>query len=253
MKSIIKYILASAIRDKIYLGIFIFLTAIFAISIFFGSVNITEQSNATIVYIAAASRFIIIFGMILFISINISKAIENKEIEFILSKPISRIRFILGYLSGFLITSIIIIFILAIAIFLILKVNKIGFLLWFLSLFLELIIITSFAILASLILQNSFTSILSTIAFYFISNMMGIFVMAIELESIFSQINQNFLAKTLKIISLIFPRLDLFTQSSWLIYGVENIDIFKIITTQSLIYSFLMIFMAFYDIKNKQF
>lgn len=253
MKSVIKYIILTSLRDKIYLSIFLALIAIFGIAIFLGNTTLVEQSQTAAIYLSSASRNIIIFGNILFVCLTISKSFENKEVEFIISKPISREKFILSYLIGFLITAFFIILTLVFMLILIAKTNKIGILFWFLSLFCEVIIMISFAFLVSLILKNSFLSILATLGFYLISRMMGIFVLAINLPQNLLEIKNNFLGLILKIISIAFPRLDLFTQSSWIIYGIDDFFNIKIIFLQSLIYIPLMIFMAFHDFRKKQF
>ena len=191
--------------------------------------------------------------MILFVCLNINRAFENKEVEFIISKAISRQKFILGYLFGFLITSFLIFLPLIIAILTLIKVNKFGLLIWSLSLFCELVILISFSLVASLILRNSFSAIFASFAFYIICRLMGVFVLAINLPQNINDIQNNFFASSLKILSAIFPRLDLFSQSSWLSYGVSDFSNLKIIFIQSLIYIPLMIFMAFHDFKKKQF
>jgi len=253
MRSIIKYILLTGLRDKLYLGILITLIATFSLSIFLGSTVLLEAEQATLAYIAGTSRVVIIVGMILFVCLNINRAFANKEVEFILSKAISREKFILSYLIGFLLTTAMILLPLIMAIFIISKVDKIGILIWSLSLFSEMWIVISFAILTSLILQNSFSSILSTLSFYLISRLMGIFVLAINLPQDFVQVKNNLLPSILKIISLVFPRLDLFTQSDWLSYGVSDFSRIKIIALQSIIYISLMISMAFFDFRRKEF
>jgi hypothetical protein len=106
-------------------------------------------------------------------------------------------------------------------------------------------------------LKNSFSSIIATLGFYIISRLMGMFVMAINLPAKISdtslEFSANSFALVLKILSAIFPRLDLFGQSSWLNYGITDYGSLKIILFQSLIYIPLMIFMAFHDFKKKQF
>jgi hypothetical protein len=86
-----------------------------------------------------------------------------------------------------------------------------------------------------------------------ISRLMGIFVLAIDLPQDFMQIKNHLLPSILKIISLFFPRLDLFTQSEWLVYGVEDFSRIKLIALQAIIYISLMSFMSFVDFRRKQF
>lgn len=253
MKPIIKYILLTGLRDRLFLGIFIALIAAFSLGIFLGSTVLVEAQQTTAAFIAGSSRVVIIIGMILFVCLSINRAFTNKEVEFILAKAISRQQFILAYLVGFLLTTALILLPLVLAIFAIVKVDKIGILCWALSLFAELWIVISFAILTSLILRNSFSSILSTLAFYLISRLMGIFVLAINLPQELVEVKNHLLPSILKIISLVFPRLDLFTQSEWIAYGVADFARIKLIALQATIYITMMLFMAFFDFRRKQF
>lgn len=253
MKSILKYILKNGLRDRLYLGLLISLIVSFSISIFLGSTMFVEQQQTTSAYIAGSSRAILAVGMILFVCLSVSRAFENKEVEFILSKSISREQFILGYLAGFFIAAFLIFLPLVATIALLTKVNWLGLSIWSATLLTELLIIICFSLLASMILKNSFSAIMASFAFYMISRLMGMFVMAIQLPEDLSAAKNNILALILKILSAIFPRLDLFSQSSWLSYGINNFDGIKIIAIQSLIYIPLMIFMSFHDFKRKQF
>jgi hypothetical protein len=253
VKSIIKYILLSGIRDRLYIGLFITLIASFSLSIFLGSTALIEQQQTVAAYIAGSSRAILAIGLILFVCLNVNRAFENKEVEFIISKAISREKFILSYLIGFFLSAILIFIPLIIAILLVVKASKFGLLMWCLTLFLEIIILISFALLSSLILKNSFSAIMASFGFYIISRMMGVFVLAIEIPQSLQAAKINLMASVLKFMSVLFPRLDLFAQSSWLNYGIGDFGILKIILWQALIYIPLMIFMAFHDFKKKQF
>lgn len=256
MKSILKYILLSGTRDKLYLGLFISLIITFSLSIFLGSTAMTEQQQMTTAYISGLSRGVLVIGTILFVCLSITRAFENKEVEFIISKAISREQFILSYLLGFFVAILMILIPLVVAIFFVTKADKFGLLIWSLSLFSELMIMISFSLLASLILRNSFSSIMASLGFYILSRLMGVFVLAINLPEDFTKeltFSTHSFSIVLKFLSAVFPRLDLFGQSEWLNYGVSNFDNLQIIFIQSLIYIPLMIFMSFHDFKKKQF
>lgn len=253
MKSILKYILRNGLRDRLYLGLLITLIVSFSISIFLGSTMLVEQQQTTTAYIAGSSRAVLAIGMILFVCLSINRAFENKEVEFILSKAISREQFILGYLAGFFTAAILIFLPLTAAIALITKVNLLGLAIWSSTILAELMIVISFSLLASMILKNSFSAIIASFGFYMISRLMGMFVMAIQLPEDLSSVKNNILAVVLKFLSAVFPRLDLFSQSSWLSYGINDYSGLKIIAIQCLIYIPLMIFMSFHDFKRKQF
>lgn len=253
MNSIFKYILKNALRDRLYIGVFISLAAAFALSIFLGGAMLIEQKQTTATYIAGSSRIIITLGMILFVCLTTTRAFENKEIEFILSKAIARESFIIGYLGGFFLSAFLIFIPLTIAIFLFTKSQIFGLTIWLTTLFFELTIAICFSLLASLILKNPLAAIMSSLAFYAISRLMGIFVLAIQLPENFLLSGNKILPIILKMISIIFPRLDLFAQSVWLNYPLQDFTSLKIIFWQVLIYLPLLIFMSFHDFKKKQF
>ena len=95
MKTLFKFILLTGLRDKLYLSLLIILAGIFGLSNLIGFSALSEEAQMQLVYFAFLSRIVIVCGMILFICFYINKEFENKEIDFILSKPISRNAFIL--------------------------------------------------------------------------------------------------------------------------------------------------------------
>ncbi|MFT5703807.1 MAG: hypothetical protein ACJAZX_001372 [Rickettsiales bacterium] len=254
MISILKYILLTAIRDRLYVGLFIMLLAAFGISSIVGGTALIEQSEATIAYVAGSARMIFAIGMILFVCFYVRRTFENREVEFVLSKAISRHNLILAYLLGFILVALLIIVPLAILLFF-MKANVAGLGYWILSLIFEASIIITFSLLASLILGSAVSAIMASIGFYIISRMMGFFVLTISIPQKLTDLNSvdRVLNGTLKLISIAFPRLDLYGKSEWLIYGVVNPAEFYIILGQSIIYIPLMILMAFYDFNRKQF
>ena len=253
MKAILKYIIKNGARDRLYIGVFVSLIVAFGVCIFLGSTMLVEQQQTSTVYIAGSSRVILAVGMILFVCLLVNRAFENKEVEFILAKSISRQQFVIAYLLGFFIAFIIMFIPLLSLIFVMVKSDIFGLGVWALTMILENFLLITFALLVSLILKNSFSAIMSTFAFYLISRLMGVFVMAIEMPKDLIAVKTNLLANILKIFSMLFPRLDLYSQSSWLIYGFKDNNQLITIVLQFVIYFSLLIFMAFHDFKKKQF
>ena len=123
-----------------------------------------------------------------------------------------------------------------------------------LSMFFELIIISSFAILSSLILKSAVSSVLGCFSFYIISRIMGFAVSTIIIPAKLNNINFNVaIEMSLKALSSLLPRLDQFAQSKWLIYGNMDASIFTLITSQSVIYISLILLMSVIDFNKKQF
>lgn len=253
MKSILKYVLRNGLRDRLYLGLFVTLIAAFGLSIFLGDSMLIEQKQTSLAFIAGSSRVIIACGMILFVCITTNRSFENKEIEFILSKPISRERFIIAYLCGFFVASFLIILPVSLTILAIFRIDLLSLAIWLSTMLIENIITISVALIASLILKNAFSAILASFGFYMISRLMGMFVMTLNMPKNLDDAKFHPLATTLKLISVAFPRLDLYAQTSWLIFKIEDFSSFKIVLWQSLVYIPLLIFMSFHDFKKKQF
>lgn len=255
MKTLLKFVLLTALRDKLYLSILIILAGVFGISNLVGFSALSEEAKMQLVYFSFLSRLIIVCGMILFICFYINKAFEHKEIDFILAKPISRNTLILSYWMSFILISFILIAPTMVVISFFTKQNIAGLLWWGVSVILELMIVSTFAIVCALILKSAVVSVLSSISFYFIGRMMGFFVYSINLPDNMEVVkNWQALSEViLKFISSIFPRLDLFGKTEWLVYGVNNYNDIYIVLLQSLIYIPFMLCIAFYDFGKKQF
>ncbi|MDD2839952.1 MAG: hypothetical protein PHY80_02360 [Rickettsiales bacterium] len=255
MKTLFKFILLTGLRDKLYLSILIILAGVFGVSNLVGFSALSEEAKMQLVYFAFLSRLVIVCGMILFICFYINKSFENKEIDFILAKPISRNTLIFSYWASFTLISFILIIPTIVVISFFTKQNVVGLLWWGISVVLELMIVSTFAIVSSLILKSAVVSILASMSFYFIGRMMGFFVYSINLPNNVEVVKnwQTLSEAILKFISSIFPRLDLFGKTEWLVYGVSNYNDVYIILLQSLVYIPLMLFVAFYDFGRKQF
>lgn len=255
MKTLFKFVLLTSLRDKLYLSLLIILAGVYGVSHLIGFSALAEEAQMQMTYFAFLARVIIVCGMILFICFYINKEFENREIDFILSKPISRGTFLLSYWLSFNVISLFLLVPVVLVLSIFSSPNLVGIMWWSLSLILEFMLVSTFAIVASLILKSAVASVLATISFYFIARMMGFFVYSIAIPKNINQVSDwgGFSDGLLKIISSVFPRLDLFGKSEWLIYGISNMQEIYIIIIQSLIYIPLMLFIAFYDFRRKQF
>lgn len=258
MISIIRYTLITALRDFLFIGLFGIVVLAMIIANFLGSTALSEQEQMIMTYMAGSSRFIVVVGLVLFVCFHVRRSFDNKEIEVILTKAISRKTFIFSYWLAFTILSLIITIPLVTFISIFTHADKIGLLYWGSSIMCEAIIIIAFAILSALILKSAVTSALSTLCFYFLSRMMGFFI-----SSIHHPFNTNipdsehsihWLSEwILMLVSTILPRLDLFGKTSWLVYGVKDLSEVVIFFTQSLVYIPLLLIVAIIDFNKKEF
>lgn len=258
MISIIRFTLLTALRDLLFIGLFILILSAIAISFMLGSTALVEQEQMVLSYIAGSVRLILITGTILFICFHVRRSFENKEIDLTLSRPISRTAFILSYWLGFTVLSFMLSIPVIAALGLITKSDPYGLLYWGFSLLCETALISAFALVSALMLQSAVTSALACLGFYLLARMMGFFIMTVKVLP--SSLDGNFeskftwlMEKMLVIISVTFPRLDLFGKTSWLVYGLGQALNLWVVPIQTLVFIPLLLSVAIFDFKRKQF
>lgn len=255
MKTTIKYVLLTAIRDMLFIGLILAIIAAAFISNFLGGTAIVEKLEMSTAYTASSIRLITIIGMIVFVCFHVRRAFENKEIDLMLSRPISRIGFVVSYWLGFAVVAALIVVPVLIAVGIFQSYDLRGLILWGLSLISECLIITAFAVFSSIILRSAVSSVLLSFGLYLISRMMGFFLYVVDAPGKYELTSWQFYTqKFLKFGSYIFPRLDLYGKTEWLIYGVSKLnENWWLFLVQTLIYTPILLTAAAIDFRKKQF
>ncbi len=260
MSTTIRYIFITAVRDWLFIGLFFSILAAVGISLFLGGTALVEQEVMTIVYAAGASRVILLVGLIVFVCFHVRRAFDNREVEVMLTKPISRTSFVFSYWAGFAVVSALFVLPVSVMMWLLMDVDLVGLLFWSVSLALEALLVVAFALACSLILTSAVTSVLVSFGFYLISRMMGFFTFIIERSVMKFDLSWGWLTENLlAVTSIILPRLDLFGNSKWLVYGIRVdqqvwlLEMIPVFLPQTLIYVPLLLFMAMFDFKRRQF
>jgi hypothetical protein len=256
--SIIRYTLLTAVRDLLFFGLFILVLCAIGVSFTLGGTALVEQEQMVLSYIAGSVRIILITGIVLFICFHVRRSFENKEIDLILSRPISRTSFMLSYWFGFTVLALMLTLPIIGVMAIITKSDPMGLAFWSFSLLCEIALISAFALVSSLIMQSAVTSALSTLGFYLLARMMGFFILTVK--SMPASVSGDFeskitwlMEKGLQVVSVTFPRLDLFGKTSWLLYGLHDAPNLWIVPVQSLIFIPFLLSIAVFDFKRKQF
>ena len=268
MLSIVRYFLLICKKDKILFSLFLLNILSFLVSLFFGWTMIDEIKQAQIAYASASMRFISVFGLIVFISFFISKFFSNKELEFMCSLSKNRYQFILSFVLCFVIISFLLVLInlstMLYFYFTYQNFNISGFVMWSVSLWFELVLISIFTIFLSLGFANPAICIIISICFYLVSRSIGFITSAIynsgstDLSTSLLFLPSNHTLSSIsvyasKIIGVFFPRLDLITNSSWLMYDNFDVKVLCLVLFQILFYSALIILLSIKDFNRKQF
>lgn len=255
MNTIVRYTLLTALRDWLFIGLLIMVLMAYGMSVFMGSTALVEQGQMALAYFAGASRLILVTGLIVFVCFHVRRAFDNREIESTLSKPVSRVEFVVAYWLGFAVLAAIAVVPVLLIIMVLNRPDWLGLLYWGVSLICEISLVVAFALLASLIMRSAVSSVLSCFAFYLISRLMGFFVAAMGQQT--SLLGRGLFGAPMEfimqVISTVIPRLDMFAKSDWLIYGIEGQADLWIFQVQSLVYILFLLAMATFDFKRKQF
>lgn len=218
---LIKYVITAALRDKIVFTLLLLIILGSSTALFLGSATITEDEQFSTVFTAGGLRFLGVVGIILFTCFHIRRAFDNKEVEFLLSRPISRVSFLASHIIAFIVIATIIATTISLAVEVFSNPNFYGLMLWGGSLIIEYIIVAAFALFFSMVLSSAAGSALACFGIYVLARMMGTLlgISAAPSDSYFFE----FLGKVMEFVSIIIPRLDLMAQTEWLVYGTDNL------------------------------
>ncbi len=249
---LVKYVLTAALRDRLILSLILLVLIGTSLSVFLGSAAVTESDQFTIVFASGGLRIAAVLGLVLFIVFHIRRSFENKEVDYLLTRPIGRVSFLLSHALAFTILAVIFALFIA-ASMLMLSGGEVsdGLLIWIFSVAIEFIIMANAAMFFAMVLPNAAAGALAVFAMYILSRLigqlLGIVDSGVDLPAF------AFLSAMMQVISLVIPRLDLMGQTSWLIYGASEQVGYIYILLQGIIYTFLLITASLIDLVKRQF
>lgn len=252
MKTTIRYLLLTALRDKLFIALPAGMIVIMVLSIFLGRTSLVEQTEMALVLSAGLCRIYIMVGLILFICFHVRRSFENREIEMFLSKPMSRTSFVFCYWIGFSLIAILFVAFLLFALLIFIPSNLAGFLGFGLSMVMEGLIVTAFSLSAALILQSAVSAVLASFGFYLTGRIMGYMLAFLDRPGALQENIHHWADFSLAGTSMLLPRLDLFGKTIWLLRGFDIHAVWPFLL-QSAVYIPLLLFMGMYDFTRRQF
>lgn len=256
-KNLILYVLTAALRDKVFISFALMAAIGVSLSIFLGSSAVLEKDQFSAVFAASGLRFASVLALILFVVFYVRRSFETRDVEYMLTKPVSRMGFVLSHTIAFIILCVFATAIVSVSLYVMIPSatagvgSMVGYAYWCLSLLIELCIMTSVALFFALVLNSAVSASLITIAFYVLARLMGQILGIIESAGqtgIYQVLEQVML-----MISMFIPRLDLMGQSSWLLYGLDESINLIFILGQGAIFCLLIFAATMVDFVRKQF
>lgn len=248
----IRYILITALRDWLFTGLLIGILVATAISATLGSTAFLEEKEMTLTFASGSARLILMVGLIVFVCFHIRNAFDTKEIDVILSRPISRANLVVAYWLGFSLVGLLLI-VPVVAILAVIGVpNLAGFFGWSVSLLLESFLVVALALFSAFTLRSAVSAVIACMGFYVLSRMMAFFVFTAQ-SGMVTEKKFVLLKYALWLISTLVPRLDFFAKSDWLVYGFDTSQDWMVFAFQALVFVPLLVFASIVDFRRKQF
>ncbi len=249
---LVGYTLKAARRDRLIWIVAVTFVLSICMSFFLSSAVISEKDIFASVFIAGSLRLFAVIGLILFTCFYIRRLFDNREIEYLLSRPISRVSFVLSIAFAL---SLVALCFAGLAITAIVASGSaamdLSLYIWAASLAVELLIITNAALFFSMVITSASGSALCTIGFYVFTRMMGQLLGISQTDTTIPA--ADFLSVIFNGISMFMPRLDLLTQTSWLVYGVNDVQQSLLSIVHGIVCIPVLLFAAIFDLIRREF
>lgn len=219
-RPLVCYVLTAALRDRLLITLLLMIAAGAGLGVFLGAAAVTEQESFSTVFGAGGLRFLGVAGVVLFVCFYMRRAFDSKDVEFMLSRPVSRLSYLFSHAFAFVLLASAIAAAVTFILLLTGKPNLAGLLVWGASVAGEYAVMAVAALFFSIVLSSAAGSALATFGLYALARMIGILIGIARhpAENILFAVLNN----VVELVSILVPRLDLMGQTSWLVYGVEG-------------------------------
>ena len=226
------------------------LLASIAIAGFLQQVAVIEARETQVAIIAALLRACAVFFVVLFVVMSVVRETNDKFLELVLSQAMPRSSYLLGKFLGFAAAGAVIAVALSVPVALFAPVARVPA--WTLSLFGELLIMAAVSLFCVLTFTHVLTALSTAAGFYLLARSIA------ALQIIAATSEQNVLLAPrladwfIQGVALVMPRLDLMTQTGWLIEATPGAGALAGVLAQTVIYVVLILGAALFDLYRQE-
>lgn len=250
---LVRYVLMAALRDRLVISLMLMVVVGACLSIFLGTGALIEDDQFALVFAAAGLRFTSVIGLVLFVVFHIRRSFDNKDVEFLLARPVGRTSFILSHALAFSVLALAMTIAVGVAMCIVAPAGiGAGHPLWLVSLFMELMIIVNAALFFAMVLPSASSGAMAVFGLYVLSRLMGQLLGITDHEK--ATAFAPLLNGAMNAISMLVPRLDLMAQTTWVIYpdSISGVG-YGFVIAQGVFYTGLLIIAALVDLRRRQF
>ncbi|MEI6985658.1 MAG: hypothetical protein WCK65_05985 [Rhodospirillaceae bacterium] len=217
---LIRPVLLAALRDRLLLALPLFMAAAAAMASFISYASLTEQQEMRAAVAGGSVRLIVVAGLVLFVVFHVRRSFDSREVEMLLSRPISRSTYVLACMAAFGALALLMALVAVAVVAMVAAPSPLGLALWGVSLVMELWVMAAAALFFSLSLPTATVSALVCGGFYVLARMIGVVLGAAHMGDPMRIL--HLADRIMDYVAVVVPRLDLFGQSSWLVYGYHG-------------------------------
>jgi ABC-type transport system involved in multi-copper enzyme maturation permease subunit len=248
--SIVRFTLLDALRSRWLWLVGAVLAAGATAALFTGELALTERASVATVAAAPLLRVaaVLLIGVIV-VAASVREVAEH-SLLLALSAPLSRSNWVAGKTIGFVLLAWITALVCGLPVWLFAPAaGKLGALAWTGSLAMELSLVAGIALMTASALKQVPAAILATVAFYSLARLIGTILLLSERAPLGeSAAIEGSSSALVQIIAAIMPRLDLFTQTDWLLGGPAGE--LGIVAAQTAVYCALVFTVTVIDIRS---
>ena len=249
--AIAHYTVLEAWRNRLLVIVLTTTALLFVLSVFARELAVTESTRLQTALLASALRLASVFFVGLYILNGLTREFNDKVVDLMLSLDLPRPAYLLGKYCGFALVAVGVAAIATIPLFLLAPPSRVLF--WGCSLGLELLIVAA----VSVFCITTFKQLLSAAVFVTAFYLLGRSITAIQLMSSANLVADGGLGQKggewlADGMAFLLPRLDAFTQTSWLIDGTLPTAMGSALI-QAILYVALLLAAAMFDLYRKNF
>ena len=221
LRPLIAYLLRSALGDRLLAVLALAILAGAALAAFVGSTALVEKGELATVYAATAGRFVVVVCLVLFTCFHVRRTFDSREVDLLLSRPVSRFGFVLAEVATLVLLAGIGAALAGLAVAAAGRPEAAALALWTLSLMVEAAIVATAALFFALMLSSGVAAALACLGFYVLARLIGL------LGGIAAAHGRSgpagwLVDQAVLLLGLVLPRFDLLARTSWLVHGIDG-------------------------------
>ena len=221
-----------------------------AVAVFARSLALSEEHDLALSFAAPMARLLAVLIVALSAIVSVAREQADRTLLLALAAPMSRTAWVAGKALGLIALALVTALILALPV-LAFGPPPAAMLAWTLSLALELAVVASVSLAIAIVLTQVPPAVCAVLAFYVLARDLHVVQLLAQRAKDFSELGPA--GPVVHAVSLLFPRLDLFTRTDWLLGAPLAAPALGIVGAQAVIYCLLALSVASLDLRRAQF